>query len=377
MFGSEQIGGELSLLIMARLSKTIDIIPLLDEVLYDVPNVVLEGEIPVKVGVVEILEAIEKTAKMLLSTLEAMSRSDPYYEVTYSAYFALPEVVKTNIEYVAITGGPGCGKSTVIRKVCRMVKKTVVMVPFKRLVADYPDELCYTQHNCVLQERETRLLLVDEFTGCDMGMVFAACLNQGCSKIILWGDKKQTWLQDKEGVSFKNEQPPVYARLTSNYRNPREDVLFLNALFKDDMKPMVKDVGLCLGISVEELYGGKIRADTANLTFSRDSVNELRETYFINAITVRSSQGATYDKVSLFVFERDLNMCVNLPLLRVALSRHTQSLTIFTVHTESARDMLNTRRVKNDHLVGLDAHELSDQKSIYAKIISVLRDFIQ
>lgn len=318
------------------------------------------------------LESIlERTATYMADVLMGMSESDPYYDVTHEAYLRIPDDVGNNqLELFKVVGGPGCGKTTVIKKICDTVDNCTVMVPFKRLQADYLTERCYTQHNCVVKEMTTNLLLVDEFTGCDVGMVCAAAINQGCSRIILWGDVLQTWLQDSEGVGFKDYKIPTFVKLKGNFRNPKKDTELLNSVFDDDMVSKKEDQAET--IIVRELFGDNVDDEGANLTFSRDSVDELKNQYFISAITVRSSQGATYERVNLFVFQRDLNMFTNPPLFRVACSRHKCKLVIYTCHTASAALVLKTGKLTNDHLVGLDSHELADKKGILTTLIKLI-----
>lgn len=328
----------------------------LSSYLKETPNVVKYDVAPLRFSGRKLADVLERTRDFLADRLDEMSMTDPYWTDCFNAYSAIPLSSGHVVNMVAVTGGPGCGKTEVIKRICCEVENCTVMVPFKRLQSDYRNgERCFTQNTCVARHMTTDLLLVDEFTGCDIGLVCAAALNQKCSEVILWGDVMQTWLSDSEGVGFRDFKIPCVVKLRSNFRNPPATVALLNAVFSDDMVPMSGSNSHGV-IKVKPLYGTDI-GDGVSLTGTRLSVDELRD-WDIPAVTVRSSQGATYDDVNLLVFQRDLNIFTNSAIVRVALSRHRRNLIVHTVDCPAFEKLVDTGRLVNDHIVGLDLYEV-------------------
>jgi len=328
----------------------------LNSYLKETPNVTRYNVGPIKFSGRKLADILDRSRDFLADRLDEMSMTDPYWNDCYDAFMAMPCSSGNVVNMIAVTGGPGCGKTEVIKRICNDVDNCTVMVPFKRLQTDYRNgERCFTQNTCVARHMTTDLLLVDEFTGCDIGLVCAAALNQKCSEVILWGDIMQTWLSDSEGVGFRDFKIPCAVKLRSNYRNPYATVTLLNSIFSDDMVPMSGDKSYGV-IEVKPLHD-TVLMDGVDLTGTRESVDELRD-WYIPAVTVRSSQGATYDDVNLFVFQRDLNIFTNSSIVRVALSRHRRNLTIYTVDCQAFEKLVTTGRLVNDHLVGLDLYEI-------------------
>jgi hypothetical protein len=339
----------------------------LSNYLKGIPNVALHDVKPVCFTGRLLSEILDKSADFLAEKLNAMSMDDVYWEDSHDAYAAIPMSSKRSVNMIMVSGGPGCGKTEVIKNICRDVENCTVMVPFKRLQSDYKNgERSFTQYKCVSRDMLTNLLLVDEFTGCDIGLVCAAAIRQKCSEVILWGDVMQTWLSDSEGVGFKDFKISCAATLYSNYRNPPATVKLLNKLFSDSMVAMRSDDDS--SIQVEQLYGTEI-FDGVNLTGSRLSVEELKD-MDLPAITVRSAQGATYDDVNLFVFHRDLNIFTSSSIVRVALSRHRHNLTIYTVDPVAFTKLVSTGRLVNDHLVGLDLYEANTNSGWFSSFLA-------
>jgi energy-coupling factor transporter ATP-binding protein EcfA2 len=250
------------------------------------------------------------------------------------------------VDFILVTGGPGSGKSRLLKQLYTTIRGSTILTPFSELKESvYQGFRCTTLHVACLKGYKSSVLLVDEYTSCDLGLVLLAALRQYADFVVLVGDPLQSWLKDDEGLSFSNTSFSPAVKLLNNYRNPAEDVQLLNDLFSDDM--IAKSSVIESGLNIVPLYDQTFNSSGIFLTFASQSCVELEKSG-ITASTVRSAQGVGSDTVHLFIFDRDVRLVAVPELLRVALSRHRSQLVIHTDNPAIISVITDSRQIPVD-----------------------------
>jgi len=253
----------------------------------------------------------------------------------------------TEVRIHYIEGGPGTGKSYIIRKLADD-DSDCVYLPFNKLMSDYAEFedggrrrklRCATVHRG-LELPACEKLFVDEFTALDWVYIKMVAINTGCTDLYLVGDVKQTRIQDPtEGTYVGNvvnmDTLPTHTLLV-NFRNPGHDIALLNAHHGYDMEHGSSK--LESGISV--LHVDDYRptpGPMAKMFFTHAAAKkyaDLDENTTKEKYTVRAYQGSTVDDALLYLCEADSAVMQVHGMDIVALSRHKKTLTI--VHDGSA-----------------------------------------
>jgi len=243
-----------------------------------------------------------------------------------------------------ISAGPGCGKSHIARLIYD--EESMVISPYSKLKGDYinqkdingdlVDMIFKTTHKA-LEGRGKKNLILDEWTSFDWTALVISAYNNGAETIYLCGDEGQVKIQQDEGEYIGNYvdfNEVTKHTLLVNFRNPQYIVAALNKNFNYNMR------------ATSDLIGRPIFSDIGN-SGNAPGKNVMNLSHFgatYNATqltnTVRSNQGGTFDHVGLIVIDRDKYILKNPDIMRVALSRHKKSLTIYVEEkTEMEQEM--------------------------------------
>jgi len=232
-----------------------------------------------------------------------------------------------------ISAGPGCGKSHVARLIYD--EESIVISPYSKLKGDYVnqkdingdlvDMIFKTTHKA-LEGRGKKKLILDEWTSFDWIALVIAAYNNNAETIYLCGDEGQVKIQQDEGEYIGNHvdlNEVTKHTLLMNFRNPKYIVAVLNKNFDYNMRATSDLIGYPIFSDIGNSGNapGKI---VMNLSHFGATYNATQETN-----TVRSNQGGTFDHVGLIVIDRDKYILQNPDIMRVALSRHRKSLTIY------------------------------------------------
>nr|WKB14780.1 replication-associated protein [Wheat yellow stripe virus] len=270
--------------------------------------------------------------------------------------------VTVRIEY--IKGGPGTGKSYIIRKLADPIRDLIV-APFLKLRSDYQNQNVngqlvswefHTQHKA-LEKRGYMNIFVDEFTAYDWRLLAVLAHQNQAQTIYLVGDEQQTGIIESkgEGVSIINriDLGKVSTHVpVKNFRNPLVDVKVLNYLFGTKMIPTSK---LTSGISFDDInnFEAMTKQTDVNVIHYSDATGLKTVQGYqsgTSKTTVRANQGSTYDKVLLPILPGDYRMTESAELTLVAMSRHRQSITIFIDNEGAAVGLKLLSMIKNAQL---------------------------
>lgn len=279
--------------------------------------------------------ALSQLVKMKAELMD----SDPpgIKEVKKRALTELPRMpFERDVKVDYIKAGPGCGKSYVIRQMAD--ENDLVLAPFSKLKPDYEKlrsptgelyDLCFKTQHRAMEVRNMRRIFVDEFTS--FPYEFLACiayLNQ-TEEVFLVGDDKQSRIMEPdEGLYIGNYVPLTTVcthTLLVNFRNPADTVALLNKLYGYQMrahKPVPEIPSIRVITPSEDEQSTALR-----MCFSKAGSKQVTET---EGNTVRSNQGGTARDVKLYLTSLDKTTPEEPTLQTVALSRHTESLTIIS-----------------------------------------------
>jgi hypothetical protein len=256
-------------------------------------------------------------------------------EVKKKAKEALPSAFSRVVKFGYILGGPGTGKSYIIRML--LDERSAVYVPFMKLKVDYSKEAMggldvnFATVHRGLNLPAVETLLIDEFTALDWRYMKMVIAKTGATQVYIVGDTEQTRVDDpSEGQYIGNHVDiatlPRHV-LTRNFRNPLDAVFLANKYYGHKMQGMSTQEE---SISVKSIWDYKIPVGAANeMYFSHASAAERGKTVDSEKYTVRSFQGSTVDDGILFVTAHDSAVCSVHGMNLVALTRHRKSLTIY------------------------------------------------
>lgn len=266
--------------------------------------------------------------------------------------------VEAEVEY--IKGGPGCGKSYIIRALADPMLN-LIAAPFLKLRSDYQqvevegrkvDFRFHTQHKAC-QETGSSTVFVDEFTALDYQLLCIIVLRCGASKVVIVGDEQQTGILESAGeginilnkidVTSINRHEPIV-----NFRNPAHTVRLLNYLYGYNMIPASSSDGKISFGSTLDFQESSVKKDTTLIHYSWATHDILLCTDEDNKrdskTTVRSNQGSTWENVILPITEYDSKLTLNDSLNIVALSRHKGDLDILLEGGDSCSPQVGTLR---------------------------------
>jgi hypothetical protein len=264
--------------------------------------------------------------------------------------------IDAEVEY--IKGGPGCGKSYIIRAMADPMLN-LIAAPFLKLRSDYQqvemdgrkvDYRFHTQHKAC-QETGSSTVYVDEFTALDYQLLCVIVRRCGATKVIIVGDEQQTGILESagEGINILNriDVPSVNRHEPIvNFRNPPHTVRLLNYLYGYTMIPASKSKGKISFGSTLDFQDMSVLKDTTLMHYSWATHDVLLCTDEDNKrdskTTVRSNQGSTWENVILPVTEYDSKLILNDSLNIVALSRHKGNLDILLEGGEHCSPQVGT-----------------------------------
>nr|QWC36501.1 polyprotein [Bemisia tabaci beny-like virus 1] len=260
-----------------------------------------------------------------------------------------------------ITGGPGTGKSVVIRELAAMMEdsgSTVsIIVPFSNLRAEYTnaDMLRAPQRTFnvmtpyhALAAPATDVLIVDEATAVPWQLLYGLLVKSGPKHLILVGDKNQTKLNSKQGegldiLSYNLEWDKIRTHeMIWNYRLDQWRVKFLNNKYGYKMRTRRLDACVPIVLSITDyktkLSSGNLSIDR-ELVFSHSSsegtfgyISSASKIGDVQNHSIRTSQGMTFDNVAVSYSTADVSVANTHGMLCVAISRARYN-TVFVVHT--------------------------------------------
>lgn len=252
-----------------------------------------------------------------------------------------------------IQAGPGCGKSFLIRKMA--TESDLVLAPFTKLMPDYKhvlgedgverDLLFKTTHR-TMETRGCSRIFVDEFTS--MPYEYLACIVElnGAKDVYLVGDVKQTKVREPdEGMYIGNyidlDSLNTHT-LVKNFRNPQDIVAILNKTYAYQMVAVSK---ILKSVKVVKPNDFSLKTKTLQMAFSGQSAQINTEDV---KNTVRANQGGTTNSAVLYVNSADMTLPLISELQIVAMSRHTDSLTIVSDDSEIANQFLARIQIPTD-----------------------------
>jgi len=222
-----------------------------------------------------------------------------------------------------ISGVPGCGKTTLLRKVqttcgfnsCVVLGNERTKIQFTNL----PD--CHTVKELLLLPIEIRhdVLLIDEYTLLTNGEILLLQRILGARVVLLFGDKAQgssVFLSSPEWAKF----PIIYYSRTSRRFGKSTASLCSKQGFD-----------FCGGEHEDEVkkqdYEGSSERTEINLVFTKETKEDLSECG-IDSTLVVDVQGKEYDSVTLFLREEDKPIVADAHLRAVAFTRHKRLLIV-------------------------------------------------
>lgn len=240
----------------------------------------------------------------------------------------------TTVNMHYIRGGPGCGKSFIIRKLATSFD--LVYAPFSRLMADYRNlsdaegefyNLPFATNHRGIEARGVSIIYLDEFTSMPYEYLKLVIGANAPTDVFLVGDHKQTTVRAHEGQyigDFVDLASLSTHELLSNFRNPVDTVELLNRNFgyKMEAKSAQKKSIYVTAATADrpaELTG--IKFHELAFTYSTLKSKSLEKTQ-----TVRKYQGSTVDHVRLHIDESIEGVSDSLVI--VAFSRHKCTLWI-------------------------------------------------
>jgi hypothetical protein len=256
-----------------------------------------------------------------------------------------------------ILGGPGCGKSFIIRQLA--TKFDLVYAPFTKLMADYKGlkddfgenyDLNFATVHRGLETRCVSTIFIDEFTSLPMEYIKMVIAVNKAEDIFIVGDTKQTQVTESEGTYIGDEidinSLPKHT-LLRNFRNPKDTVMLLNKLFGYEMEPMSKIEKSIYVVGPKEKLPDHIKdLKYHKFTFCYGS---LADNNLTDDDTVRKYQGSTVNNAMLFVDQHSSeDTAMNDNMTCVALSRHKEVLVIRHDGSERARNWLTKYKIDEE-----------------------------
>jgi len=256
-----------------------------------------------------------------------------------------------------ILGGPGCGKSFIIRQLA--TKFDLVYAPFTKLMADYKGlkddfgddyDLNFATVHRGLETRCVSTIFIDEFTSLPMEYIKMVIAVNKAEDIFIVGDTKQTQVTESEGTYIGDEIDidalPKHT-LLRNFRNPKDTVILLNKLFNYEMEAMSKIEKSIYIVGPKEKLPDHIRDLKYNkFTFCYGSLDDNNLT---QDDTVRKYQGTTVNNAMLFVDQHSSeDTAINDNMTCVALSRHKEVLVIRHDGSERAINWLTKYKLREE-----------------------------
>lgn len=250
-----------------------------------------------------------------------------------------------------VTGVPGCGKSTLIRKIQTEGKlNSVVILGNSRHKVSFSNvPCCYTVKEILLLKVKISFdtLLIDEYTLLSSGEILLLQRIFGAKIVVFFGDRAQgdsKTLSSPEWLQF----PTIFAS-TKSRRFGKKTAEFCGKQGfdfegSDEHEDDVQDCS----------YEGNSLVTDINLAFTQATVEDLLECG-IECVLVSDVQGKEFDSVTLFVRQEDSEALSDSHLRAVAFTRHRKLLVIRIDRDLLLRLMsgeLNTEYNPSTHVYG-------------------------
>jgi len=276
---------------------------------------------------------------------------------------AMPKTSFTwECEIFLISAGPGNGKSWVARKLLerahKINTKALVLAPFTKLKMDYSNAVtdtgeCYevafkTTHRA-METAAYEELHLDEWTSFPYEMLSLIAYNNCAKRIYLYGDEKQTKLQEpNEGkyignyIDLKNVSQHT---LHKNFRNPQDIVALLNKKYGYDSYATSKIQSAISFRSLADFQQDKTKG--FNIMHFADQTAKI---YGLEENTVRKNQGQTCDVAGLVFSKHDYKLIEDSAMQIVALTRHKKLLVLYaSPDCKIFRKFLNLTGISEDY----------------------------
>ncbi|BAP18645.1 putative triple gene block 1 [Gentian ovary ringspot virus] len=232
-----------------------------------------------------------------------------------------------------IAGVPGCGKSTVLKKIQGQVTDAILLYANPSLESCYKsvDNSFYTQTALVADINHTfATILIDEYTLCESAEILLLQRKFKSSRVFLFGDRCQGDIDSLISPEWL-KVPRIFSGKRS-YRFGRETAALLKEFGLDIEGADVPDK------VVKSNYEGKVDEDSQCLCFSTRTRDDLLDCS-VSCKLVEGTQGQEFERVTLFVAEWDQEYFRNSQLLLVGLTRHKTYLELKTAPEVDLRNL--------------------------------------
>lgn len=265
------------------------------------------------------------------------------------------------VEYIC--GGPGTGKSDMIRRMADP-EKDLILAPFSKLMTDYTgvvkpgkqemeeekkqDWLFKTQHRGIL-ETGHEVIYVDEFTRFPYEMLAITAQRNQPHVIYLVGDTKQTKVWEGQHGMYIGNYVDVEKlsrhTLRVNFRNPIDTVALLNRNFGYEMIPFSK-VSDSIEIISPAMVADKIKGKRSKaMAFTnRSALANVDD----EKATVTSNQGGSTPVSVVYITQDDYPRMAEQDQQIVSLSRHTEKCYLVTDGSSRSATFINDLRYSED-----------------------------
>lgn len=293
-------------------------------------------------------------------------------DIKKQAKEALPAAFVRTVKFRYLCGGPGTGKSYIIRLL--VDDNYAVYVPFMKLKTDYTKEkmngldVKFATVHRGLSLPGVKALCVDEFTALDFRYMKMVIAKTGAELVYIVGDTEQTRVREpEEGEYIGNhvdiDKLPKHT-LTRNFRNPQDAVRLVNHVYGYNMRAM-SGVEESIRVIRKDDYTPAEGASTDMFFTHVTAATRGRTAQDADKYTVRSFQGSTLDHAVLFVTAADEATASAHGMSVVALTRHTKSLTIVIDGSQFSHQWLEMHKLSLDGLdlglvAALPEHDASD-----------------
>jgi len=223
-----------------------------------------------------------------------------------------------------IAGVPGCGKSTVLKKIQGQATDTILLYANPNLESSYKsiENSFYTQTALVANINHTySTILIDEYTLCESAEILLLQRKFKSSRVFLFGDRCQGDIDSL--ISPEWLKVPRIFEGKKSHRFGKETAKLLSEFGLNVEGADVPDQ------VIKSEYLGKVDEKSQCLCFSPRTKDDLLECS-VNCILVEDTQGQQFERVTLFVAEWDQEYFKNSQQLLVGLTRHRTYLEIKT-----------------------------------------------
>lgn len=302
-----------------------------------------------------VFEMTTEELNSVRNNLAATENVEPWLrELKLSTIEDVPKVAfKHSVTLRVIRGGPGTGKSTIIRRIADTAD--LILCPFRKLKEEYTNveiegsservSFNFKTPDKAMKTRGHRRIFIDEYTGVNFDYIKMIAYLNSAEEVILVGDELQTGVREPEEGKYiwnhlKIETFDIHTLLV-NFRNQPQNVWILNRMgYNLECNKQYDGENRILVIKNEDLPESRV----LKLGFSQNTC-DLYELGGDTKATVRANQGQGYDKVAIYLCATDGALLMNDKLVRVAMSRAKECTYLVTDDSAEAQAFIARLRL--------------------------------